>query len=70
MLYEVITSSIYKLVEHNFGISIVPESLKVSDNSHLKFIDLDKIPQRTVLSVVWKKDNTNPILERFLEYVR
>jgi len=63
-------SSIYKLVEHNFGISIVPESLKVSDNSHLKFIDLDKIPQRTVLSVVWKKDNTNPILERFLEYVR
>ncbi|MFH4966206.1 LysR family transcriptional regulator [Gaetbulibacter sp. M235] len=63
-------SSIYKLVEHNFGISIVPNSLKLSDNSHLKFIDLDKIPQRTVLSVVWNKDNTNPILEKFLEYVK
>jgi DNA-binding transcriptional LysR family regulator len=63
-------SSIYKLVEHNFGISIVPKSLKLSDNNHLKFIDLDKIPQRTVLSVVWNKDNTNPILKKFLEYVK
>jgi DNA-binding transcriptional LysR family regulator len=63
-------SSIYKLVEHNFGISIVPKSLKLSDINHLKFIDLDKIPQRTVLSVVWNKDNTNPILKKFLEYVK
>ncbi|MCF8274652.1 MAG: LysR family transcriptional regulator [Flavobacteriaceae bacterium] len=63
-------SSIYKLVEHNFGISIVPNSLKLFDNKHIKFIDLDKIPQRTVLSVVWNKDNTNPILEKFLEYVK
>ena len=62
--------SIYKLVENGFGISIVPNSLKLNENSLIKFIDLDKISQRTVLSVVWNKNNTNPILEKFLEYVK
>ena len=62
-------SSIFKLVENNFGISIVPESLKVENNKKLKFIKLDMIPQRTSLTVVWNKNNTNPVLEKFLKFV-
>ena len=59
-------SSIYKLVENNFGISIVPKSLQTGYNFEIKFIDLDMIPQRTVLSAVWDKNNRNPVLEHFL----
>ena len=59
-------SSIYKLVENNFGISIVPTSLKVSSEKGVKFIELDSIPQRTVLSIVWNKKNRNPMLMNIL----
>ena len=62
-------SSIYKLVENNFGISIVPKSLQSKDIEGVKFIELDNIPQKTVLSVVWNKANRNPILEEFLKYL-
>lgn len=62
-------SSIYKLVENNFGISIVPKSLLSGYNMDIKFIELDHIPQRTVLSVIWYKNNRNPALENFLEYL-
>lgn len=62
-------SSIYKLVENNFGISIVPKSLKTKNISGIKFIELKKIPQRTILSVVWNKKNRNPILKKFLQHI-
>lgn len=62
-------SSIYKLVEHNFGISIVPKSLRNQNLKGTKFIELKNIPQKTVLSVVWNKTNRNPILKRFLNHI-
>lgn len=62
-------SSIYKLVEHNFGISIVPKSLQTQNISGIKFIELAKIPQKTILSVIWNKKNRNPILEKFLIHI-
>ena len=60
------SGSIYKLVENNFGISIVPKSLIDDNNPKIRFIELNKIPQRTVLSVIWNKDNRNPILNKIL----
>jgi len=63
------SSSIFKLVENNFGISIVPKSLAKKEGYKIKFIDLDMIPQRTKLSVVWNKKNTNPILQEFLKLI-
>lgn len=60
--------SIYKLVENNFGISIVPKSLKPQNNRSIKFIELTEIPQRTTLSVVWNKESINPVLEKILSY--
>ena len=62
-------SSIYKLVENDFGISIVPKSLQPNNNKNIKFIELKNIPQKTVLSVVWNKENRNPILKNFLKYL-
>ncbi|WP_111709183.1 LysR family transcriptional regulator [Lutibacter citreus] len=62
-------SSIYKLVEHNFGISIVPTSLQLGNTLNAKFIELKSIPQRTILSAVWSKNNRNPILEKIIEFL-
>ncbi len=58
------SSTIFRLVENELGIGIVPSSLKRGFNLDIKFIDLNKIPQRTTLSAVWKTDNRNPVLDR------
>jgi DNA-binding transcriptional LysR family regulator len=63
------SSSIYKLVEHNFGISIVPTSFHIGNMLKIKFIELKTIPQRTILSAVWRKDNENPILKKLLKFL-
>ncbi|WP_346880792.1 LysR family transcriptional regulator [uncultured Algibacter sp.] len=64
------SSSIYKLVENNFGISIVPKSLTLDTKEKVKFIELDMIKQRTDLSIVWNKMNRNPILTDVLNLVK
>lgn len=58
--------SIYKLVENGFGISIVPKSLESEYVAGVQFIELDRLPQRTVLSAVWNTSNRNPLLADFL----
>jgi DNA-binding transcriptional LysR family regulator len=59
-------SSIYRLVENNFGISIVPTSLRYGYNFKIKFIELKNISQRTALKIVWNTKNSNPVLLKFL----
>ena len=61
------SSSIFKLVENNFGISIVPKSLAQKRGYNVKFIELGMIPQRTSLSIIWSKKNNNPILKDVLK---
>jgi DNA-binding transcriptional LysR family regulator len=61
------SSSIFKLVENNFGISIVPKSLAQKRGHHIKFIKLDMMSQKTTLSVIWNQKNSNPILQDVLE---
>lgn len=63
-------SSIFRLVENKFGISIVPSSLQLGYNMDVKFIELTDIPQRTTLKLVWNSANTNPILEKFLSLIK
>jgi DNA-binding transcriptional LysR family regulator len=62
-------SSIYRLVENNLGVSIVPTSLKSGYDLGIKFIELLDIPQRTTLKIVWNKNNSNPILNNFLNLI-
>jgi DNA-binding transcriptional LysR family regulator len=61
-------SSIYKLVENNFGVSIVPKSL-ISNQEGIQFIELDMISQRTTLSAIWNSNNKNPILHKTIELI-
>lgn len=62
-------NTIFRLVENKFGISIVPSSLALGYDMKVKFIELKKIPQRTVLSVVWNKSNRNPVLKKVLDII-
>ncbi len=60
------STSIFKLVEKGFGVSIVPESLQLEQFAGVKFISLAHLPQRTVLSAVWHRESRNPILRNLL----
>ena len=62
-------STIFRLVENNLGLSIVPSSLRLGYDMKVKFIELDQMPQRTVLSVAWNKANRNPILGKILSKI-
>lgn len=62
-------SSIYKLVENNFGVSVVPKSLQNKSIKGVKFIELKRVSQKTVLSAVWNKTSRNPILKKLLNYL-
>jgi len=67
--YTVNASSIFRLVENNFGVSIVPTSLKLGYDMDIKFIELKEIEQHTTLRTVWNSMNTNPILDNFLNVI-
>ncbi len=59
-------STIFRLVENNLGISIVPTSLQKGFNLKIKFIELKSIKQRALLSYAWSKKNRNPALKNVL----
>lgn len=59
--------TIFKLVENSLGIAIVPTSLQHGFQMNVKFIELKKIPQKAVLSVIWKEDNRNPALQNCMD---
>jgi len=59
--------TIFKLVENHMGISIVPTSLQNGFQMRVKFIELKDIPQRAELSVIWKKEHTNPVLKNCID---
>ncbi len=59
--------SIFNLVAQGIGIAIVPKSLSVGYDIDVDFIDLDHLPQRTTLSIVYNKENNNSGIKSFLE---
>lgn len=64
------STSIFKLVENNFGVSIIPKSLQSSHVKGVKFIELNNIPQRTTLSVVWNVNNKNLLVKDLLKELK
>ena len=63
------SDSIYKLVQNRFGISIIPQSLRMDHIKGVKFIVLENIVQRTVLSAVWDPTNRNPMLGAIIKMI-
>jgi DNA-binding transcriptional LysR family regulator len=63
-------NTIFRLVEQNLGIGIVPTSLTSGFDLRVKFIELSKIKQRTTLSAIWKSDHRNVLLTSFLNLIK
>jgi len=61
--------TIFRLVENNLGISIVPSSLQYGFKLGVKFIELKEIAQKAELSVIWKKENRNPTIAQTLKLI-
>ncbi|MDG4654206.1 LysR family transcriptional regulator [Chryseobacterium arthrosphaerae] len=61
--------TIYKLVEEGLGIAILPTSLQYGYDLNVKFLELNYIPQKTELYMVWKESNRNPILKDIINYL-
>lgn len=59
--------TIYRLVENNFGVSIVPTSLQKGFDLKIKFIELKNINISTTLQVIWKKNQSNPMIANVKE---
>jgi DNA-binding transcriptional LysR family regulator len=59
-------TTIYRLVENGFGVSVVPTSLSKGYVADVKFIELTQIPQRTTLSAVWRAEDQNPALGKLV----
>lgn len=63
-------NTIFRLVENELGIGIVPTSLKHGTSLNIKFIDLTNISQRTTLSAIWKNDSRNPVLHQVTKLLK
>ncbi len=59
-------NTIFKLVESGLGVAIIPTALQHGFDFKVRFIELNRIKQRTQLSVIWKASNRNPILHNVL----
>ncbi len=60
-------NTIFRLVENKLGISIVPTTLQDGFSLKVKFIELTSMKRRAQLSAIWKSNNPNPALKRYLE---
>lgn len=58
--------TIFRLVENNLGVAIVPTSLKKGFNLDVKFLEIPNLKEEAILSAVWKEGNRNPALGKIL----
>lgn len=63
-------NTIFRLVESGLGVAIVPLSLTLGASLaiEIEIIELVNISQRATLSIAWKKDRYNPVLDRLLPF--
>lgn len=62
-------STIFRLVENDLGISIVPKSLIAGYDMKVKALEIKGIRQKALLSMIWKKESKNTVLHNFLSLV-
>ena len=60
-------NTICHLVSNNFGISIIPNSLADRNLKSVQFIELKNIKHTTTLSLVYNKENRNPVISSVIE---
>lgn len=64
-------NTIFRLVENGLGVAIVPLSLTldVEKAIAIQVIPLNKIKQRATLSIVWRKNQHFPALEKVMQFL-
>lgn len=62
--------TVLNLVGHGLGITFLPTSFQNVTNAAVKFIELKNISQRAEITALWNKENPNPSLEKFLNYIK
>lgn len=60
-------NSIFRLVEKQLGVAIIPSALQGGVDLDIEFISLAHLHQRTKLLAVWDAKNRNEALGKFLE---
>lgn len=65
-------NTIFRLVENNLGVAIVPKSLTLglTKAMDLHIIELTEIRQRAILSIAWREEQHFPALAQVLTYFR
>ena len=61
--------TVLRMVEHGLGITLLPLSFLQFSNDKIKFIPLTQIAQKSEITMLWKKENRNPALQRLVEVV-
>ncbi|MFC3417800.1 LysR family transcriptional regulator [Algoriphagus hitonicola] len=61
--------TIFRLVENGLGVAIIPTSLKEGYDLKVRFMEIPDSSQFTELSVIWKPENRNPVLEKVLSLI-
>ena len=64
-------NTIFRLVENGLGVAIVPYSLTLDMEKAIaiQVIKLNKIGQRAILSIAWRKDQHFPALEKVMQFL-
>jgi len=62
-------NTILRLVECNLGYSIIPTSVKMGYNLNLRFIELNKFPERSEVYLANNPDNDNPVIRNIVNVV-
>lgn len=65
-------NTIFRLVENDLGVAIVPKSLALGADLSIgiQIIELTHIPQKAVLSITWKGDRYYPALNKVLSFFK
>ncbi len=61
--------TVLRMVEHGLGITLLPLSFLQFSNDKIRFIPLTNIAQKSEITMLWKKENRNPALQRLVEVV-
>ncbi len=61
--------TIFKLVEQELGIAIIPHSLQHGFDLKIKVLSIPNIGQTSTLSAIWNRNNHNPCLSKMVEII-
>jgi DNA-binding transcriptional LysR family regulator len=61
--------TIFKLVENNMGVAIIPTSLQEGYEMNVRVMEIPATSEFTELSAIWKGSNRNPALRRVLPLI-